>query len=232
MAATSGGDDRHGSGEATSEPAERLSLVGGRYERIVPGTHSPIVAHHRRGGVIRTRSAVLQRRSTVEIDDHGLAIGADIQAGSTFEVTVTIDPAATFAVAAAPPGVTASIAWMAAESTLFSVAAAPGHAAWVLQPDNPSRDRRAVRDAFVEALAARDEVALRSLWPSESWDALGIDVLETFVPREDNGECDLISETSSHCFVFQQDLPFALGLTTELRANTWTITTVGLDSTD
>ena len=90
-----------------------------------------------------------------------------------------------------------------------------------------------VRDEFVAAIAARDEAVLRSLWPASSWETIGADVLAGFEPSSDSGNCELLSELRAHCFVFQQDLPFVLGLTMESTdAGTWSIVSVALDSTN
>lgn len=89
-----------------------------------------------------------------------------------------------------------------------------------------------LRAEFIAAIAAQDEGVLRSLWPASSWESIGVGVLADFDPASDNGECDLLSETRASCFVFQQDLPFVLGLTMERTAGRWSIVSVGLDSTN
>ena len=91
----------------------------------------------------------------------------------------------------------------------------------------------ALRDELVAAILANDAEALRSLWPVSSWETLGTDVLATFVPRSESGACDRLSETSAHCFVFERNVPFVLGLTMELQnSGGWALTVVGLDSTN
>ena len=89
-----------------------------------------------------------------------------------------------------------------------------------------------LRAEFIAAIAARDEDVLRVLWPAASWESIGAGVLAEFEPASGNGECDLLSETRAHCFVFQQDLPFVLGLTMEHAAGSWSIVSIGLDSTN
>jgi hypothetical protein len=89
-----------------------------------------------------------------------------------------------------------------------------------------------LRGELVAAIAARDEDALRFLWPASSWDTIGTDVLADFEVSSEGGDCDRLSAIRAHCYVFEQDVPFVLGLTMELTgAGSWRINSVTLDST-
>lgn len=62
-----------------------------------------------------------------DIESLGLAIDTQIEAGSTFEVTVPMDPATSIVVAAAPPGVEAEIMRTpSGEAIVLSIAVDPG----------------------------------------------------------------------------------------------------------
>jgi hypothetical protein len=90
-----------------------------------------------------------------------------------------------------------------------------------------------LREELVAAIEARDGAALRSMWPAASWDSIGADVLASFSASSDSGACERLSAARAHCFVFQQDMPFVLGLTMELHsAGRWGLASVSLDSTN
>ncbi len=90
-----------------------------------------------------------------------------------------------------------------------------------------------VSSQFASALFARDSGALQAMWPESSWDTLGVDVIESFVPNLDPPACELFDEGSAQCLVFERNDPWVLGLTMEPAGpEGWTITAVSLDSTD
>lgn len=91
----------------------------------------------------------------------------------------------------------------------------------------------ALRDALVEALLLEDPTLVSALWPAASWETLGSTIVGEFSPRADDGGCERSSEIGAHCFVFEQEDPFVLGLTLErVGLDTWVITSVGYDSTN
>ena len=85
---------------------------------------------------------------------------------------------------------------------------------------------------MVAAIEAKDVDVLREMWPAPSWDALGTQVLDGFVPASDSGDCARPSATTRECFVFEQGAPFVLGLSMQLQNPGWVITAVSLDPTN
>lgn len=197
------------------------------------------------------------------LEDLGLAIAADIQQGSFFEVAVPIVTGTDIAVGTAPSGVEAAISPSSDGASLLLTLD--------VDPDTPSgtynlglvvtRDGQrqelgwpfdvvqrdvvvpiggvdpgspeALRDALVEALLLEDPDLVRALWPDASWDSLGSTIVGEFMPRSDGGACERTGEDGAHCFVFEEDDPFVLGLTMERAGlDEWVITTVGYDSTN
>lgn len=200
----------------------------------------------------------------VALETLGLAIETDIQAGSTFEVTVPAGEDTSVVVASVPAGVTASISEdPIGDSMILRVAVEPdtprgdyivllraerdGEGAeleWpfgVVEPDAPveqtSTDQPGpspadVRDEVAALIAARDSGSLRTLWPSPSWEDWAAELVPTFVPSSDNGECDLLDDGQANCFIFAQDDPFVIGLTLARDGDRWTIVAAGYDSTN
>jgi hypothetical protein len=193
------------------------------------------------------------------LESLGLAIAADVQPGEMFEVTVTKDPSISVMDVSAPAGVTANISQPADEILTLSVDVAPdtkpgsytlllrtdrnGEGAeleWPFDvveadpaaPETLPESAEEVRSRFAAALYAGDGAALQALWPASSWDPLGIDVLESFVPVLDAPPCDTLDDGRVHCFVFDEGGPWVLGLMMESRSDVWTVTLVSLDSTN
>jgi hypothetical protein len=195
-----------------------------------------------------------------DLESLGLAIAADVQAGERFEVTVAKDPEISITGVSAPPGVTA-VASEPDDQTLtltvdVDVETAPGTYNVILRTDrsgtgaelewpfdvieanadtsaDPAPAAEDIRDEFVAALLAKDATALEALWPESSWDTLGLDVIDWFVPTEPEGTCEPFEDGRTVCFVFEQGVPRVLGLTMDLTsAHGWVITSVTVDSTN
>ncbi len=198
------------------------------------------------------------------LEDLGLAIAADVQQGTSFEVAVPLVTGTSVGVLTAPSGVEATIAIAPdGESMRLSldvdsgtpagtydlglvvirdgerqelnwpfdvVAGLPSDSGGVTSGhDSPE----AVGDALVAALASGDAELVRSLWPVSSWEGLGARILDEFVPRADAASCEMIGASQAQCFVFAEDVPFALGLTMQQQADgMWVISTVSYDSTN
>lgn len=196
----------------------------------------------------------------VDIESLGLAIEAEIQPGATFEVAVPAIAETSVVVVSTPPGVTASISeGSGGESMVLSVAVEPdtsqgeynvllraerngGDGAeleWpfavaepesVMPVEQPAPE--SLRDEVLAAVATKDVYVLRALWPSSTWESLGVPVLESFVAGSEVPACNRLADDRAHCVVFEADIPRALEMTMELGGDGWTITAMSWESTN
>lgn len=238
-----------------------VSGVTGSTDVAAPSTHSR--AQHGTAIAALVLATLLGGCSNPEpadLESLGLAIAADVQPGERFELTAAKDRDISITSVSAPSGVTATVSEPDPATVTLSVAVDSGTPAGtytlLLRTDRNGNGAELewpfdvvdaepelsdggvipaeeIRDRFVDALAAKDPVALQALWPGSSWESLGLDVIGWFVPAQPDAPCQQFDDGSATCFVFEDGVSRVLGLTMEpTGSDGWTITSVSLDSTN
>ena len=89
-----------------------------------------------------------------------------------------------------------------------------------------------IRDQVLAAIATSDDAALEALVPAASLESVGAQ-FAAFVPAAEIPACDILEDGRAHCIIFEEELPFALGITLEPSDTLgWAVAAVSYDSTN